>query len=222
MSTLDESMIPPLDEDLEIIHERSYLVRVYRRSDTEIVIRGAVCDVKPAGLYIPEDNEPFRLHHMVVDLTVERPSMQILDAKVHFKSYVHETCPAIVTNYEKLIGLNMGRGFTAKVRELFGGPRGCAHTTALLQAMAPTSVQAAGSLRAVMGREVAAGIREREQSDAWAKTTSMNVNACHIWAEDGDTVAGMREGRRPSVPLSVRLRYKELNRDPNSWFNRMG
>jgi len=37
--------------------------------------------------------------------------------------------------------LSIARGFTHKVRGLFGGPRGCTHTTALSQAMAPEAIQ---------------------------------------------------------------------------------
>ena len=46
-----------------------------------------------------------------------------------------------------LVGLSIARGFTHRVRELFGGPRGCTHTTALLQAMAPIAMQCFWSMR---------------------------------------------------------------------------
>ncbi|MFM7095022.1 MAG: hypothetical protein ACKOYL_10785, partial [Actinomycetota bacterium] len=57
---------PPLDTDLEEIHDRTYVVKSYRKDDRTIVLRGAVRDEKPAGLYIPDDPEPLPLHHMIV------------------------------------------------------------------------------------------------------------------------------------------------------------
>ena len=58
-------------------------------------------------------------------------------ADVVFEAHPHTTCPAIIEHYQGLVGLSIARGFTHQVRELFGGPRGCTHTTALLLAMAP-------------------------------------------------------------------------------------
>lgn len=124
-------------------------MKAYRKDERTIVLRGAVRDEKPAGLYIPDDPEPLPLHRMIVALTVTMPEMIITDARVEFEVYPHGGCPAITTHYEKLVGLSIARGFTHKVRELFGGPRGCTHTTALLQAMAPVAIQSVWSMRAM-------------------------------------------------------------------------
>src|SRR4051812_49539139 len=87
------------------------------------------------------------MHHMQVDLEVAFPSMEIVASTVVFESHPHVLCPSITPHYEKLVGLSIARGFTHKVRELFGGPRGGTHTTALLQAMAPVAIQATWSMR---------------------------------------------------------------------------
>jgi hypothetical protein len=82
-------------------------------------------------------------------------------------------------------GLPIGRGFTHRIRELFGGPRGCTHTTALLQAMAPAVVQATWSMRSTRGAEVTdpeereAAIRQRQEA-----RVRHNVDSCHVWAAD--------------------------------------
>ena len=157
---------PPADTDLEEIHDRSYVVKSYRKDDRTIVLRGAVRDEKPAGLYIPDDPEPLPLHHMIVALTVTMPEMIITDARVEFEVYPHGGCPAITSHYEKLIGLSIARGFTHKVRELFGGPRGCTHTTALLQAMGPVAVErqpACGVARARAAMATVASGRRRKR-----------------------------------------------------------
>ena len=66
-----------------------------------------------------------------------------------FETHPHTECVSIVDAYRGLVGLSITRGFTHKVRELFGGPRGCTHTTALLMAMAPVAVQCIWSMNVV-------------------------------------------------------------------------
>ena len=85
---------------------------------------------------------------MQIDLEVGFPSLEIVKASVRFETHPHGGCPAIIDHYGGLVGLSIARGFTHKVRELFGGPRGCTHTTALLQAMAPVAVQCFWSMDA--------------------------------------------------------------------------
>ena len=139
------------DDDLELIHTRGYDVRGYWRSDGTLVIRGAVRDELPTRFYDIDDEEPLVMHHMAVELIVELPDLVISDARVEFLAHPHHACPNVIDHYHHLVGLSIARGFTHKVRELFGGPRGCTHTTALLQAMAPVAMQCKLASR-MMGR----------------------------------------------------------------------
>ena len=50
------SLLPP-DDDLDIIHTRQYETRVYRVNETEMLVRGAISDMKPPGLYVLDDPE---------------------------------------------------------------------------------------------------------------------------------------------------------------------
>ncbi len=131
----------------ELVHERAYVVRAYVKDDRTLALRGAVRDQKPPGLYVPADPEPMTIHHMIVDLEIEVPSLVITKATAVLNVHPHLTCKNIEPHYGNLVGLSIARGFTHKVRELFGGPRGCTHTTALLQAMAPVAVQSMWSFR---------------------------------------------------------------------------
>ena len=127
----------------------------------------------------------------------------------------------ITTHYEKLVGLSIARGFTHKVRELFGGPRGCTHTTALLQAMAPVAVQCFWSMTASESRRNEANVdfvrtpMSREQRDGQWKT---NLNTCHIWAEDGEMVRSIREGATEMAPPKfARQRLEDLGLTEEDW-----
>src|SRR3954447_21969739 len=147
-------------EDLagaRLLHDRPYRVRAYYEDEGHMRIRGMVRDRKPAGLYITGDDRPLLIHHMVVDLTVAYPTLAIDAARVVIETHPHDTCPRTEDHYANLVGLSIARGFTHKVRELFGGPRGCTHTTALLQAIAPVAVQSVWSMRAVGDAGTAVG-----------------------------------------------------------------
>jgi hypothetical protein len=214
---------PPSDSSFEEIHERDYVVKAYRKDENTIVLRGAVRDEKPAGLYIPDDPEPLPLHHMVVALTVTMPEMIITEAEIEFEVYPHGGCPAIATHYEKLIGLSITRGFTHKVRELFGGPRGCTHTTALLQAMAPVAIQSVWSMRAINVAEGSAEI-EPEPTTREERLARMrfNLNTCHIWDENGEQARVVADGGDIGLPIWITDRYAKLGRDPTEWRKGMG
>ena len=207
---------------LEVLHDREYRVRSYRVTDDVIVVRGAVRDQKPPGLYLSGDPEPLTVHHMQVDLEVRLPAMEIVDARVEFEMHPNATCPAIVEHYDRLIGLSIARGFTHRVRELFGGSRGCTHTTALLQAMAPVAVQTIWSLAAANANRAAepdsAGGQPTEESlERRQQMWKGNLNTCHVWAEDSETVARMVAGEEMEAPLFARERMVKLGIKPEDW-----
>ena len=130
----------------------------------------------------------------------------------------HAACPRIEDHYQKLVGLSIARGFTHKVRELFGGPRGCTHTTALLQAMAPGR----GAVAVVVPDVGAARTTARNGFDPQAQREAAmltNLNTCHIWAEDGEQVRAIRAGEPMEVPVWIEKRYAELGREPATWRN---
>ncbi len=224
-SLFDDSTIlrpDPVDaagDPLEVLHDREYRVRAYRKRDDLVLIRGAVRDQKPPGLYLDIDPDPLTVHHMQVDIEVEYPAMQIVAAGVAFESHPNEECPVIVTHYQHLVGLSIARGFTHRVRELFGGPRGCTHTTALLQAMAPVAIQCIWSMRASQARRriPAEPPSAAQQRAMW----EMNLNTCHVWAEDSDWVGRLEAGEAIPPPVFVRERMVQLGLKPEDWRARM-
>ena len=196
---------------------REYRVRAFRLASDSVLIRGAVRDQKPPGLYLPEDPEPLTIHHMLVDLEVSYPSMEIMAANVHMETHPNLECTRIEPHYGKLVGLSISRGFTHRVRELFGGPRACTHTTALLQAMAPVAIQCLWSMRASDARKPGgadSGV-PMERSDMW----QMNLNTCHVWAEDSDVVAKYAAGGTFDPPEFARERMVALGMSLNDESN---
>ena len=206
-----DSILPPApDGALPILHDREYRVRAYRLAGDRIVIQGAIRDQKPPGLYLQSDPEPITIHHMQLSIEITFPQLEIVAVDTHFESHPREECPSIIGHYDKLIGLSIARGFTHKARELFGGPRGCTHTTALLQAMAPIAMQCFWSMRAAQAK--IDGLpdpildRSRHGDDMWRKS----INTCHVWDEHGEAVARREAGVPEQAPVFLRGRLAEL------------
>jgi Protein of unknown function (DUF2889) len=199
-------LFPP-DPDLMALHQRDYQVRAWALDDSTVLIRGAVMDIRPPEVVTELVREfgvaagaqrPLPIHHMVVDLHVGFPDLVIQKADVVFEVHPQPACPSIAADYQRLVGLSISRGFTHKVRELFGGPRGCTHTTALLQAMAPVALQSVFSMRG-----------PRRRRDGPASASPFMRDTCHVWSAEGDLWQGVTVGRHPPVPLPTQARLRE-------------
>lgn len=201
---------PPSASD-ELLHTRTYDVQVYRRTPELLLVTGRVVDTKPPGLYVADDPDALILHDMTVLLEVATPAMVVTAADARFNSHPHLSCPSISAAYGQLVGVSVTRGFVSTVNERFGGPRGCAHITALLRAMGPPIIQAMWSVRVQSRDEPAVGAADPSQ------LFRASLNSCHVWADDGDHVASLRRGESAPIPLQVSRRLGQLGRDPQSW-----
>ena len=203
----------------ELIHRRAYDVQVFRESPDVMRLRGTLTDSKPPSTYFDGDDAPLTVHHMVVDVLVAFPAMEIVDAVVLLETHPHSGCRTIEDHYQHLVGMSVARGFSKKVREFFGGPRGCTHTTALLLAMGPAAIQASWSMRRVgaTAERVAPPLPKNPTPEQVRQHFAFNINTCHIWAEDGDNVQAIVAGEEMESPLWATKRLRELGRDPSEW-----
>ena len=208
----------PVDAKYPLIHTRQYQVQAFRMSDERFLLRGAIVDEKPAGLYIENDPDPIWMHHMIVELQIVYPTFLIEKASVEFKNHQHLSCTNITDHYKKLEGMSIARGFNAKVRELFGSSRGCTHIGALLAAMAPVAIQTGWSMR--VGTAMASDDSAQSAQDLQeqrVKQFASTINTCHIWDENGAMIAKVRAGEEIEMPLPVVRRLRDLGRDETDW-----
>ena len=77
-----DDILPAPPDGADVLHDREYRVRAYRKADDRILIRGAVRDQKPPGLYLADDPEPLTIHHMQLDMEIAFPTLEIVDAGV--------------------------------------------------------------------------------------------------------------------------------------------
>jgi len=177
---------------------RTYDCEAFAEDDGRMRVRGRLTDNKPQGLGLA-DGEPLTIHEMVVDLYVSMPDFIIQDVEASMEVRPYDLCTGILEDYQKLVGLSIARGYSRRVRELFGGPNGCSHIGALLQALGPVAVQASWSLITLhedLARRSSPMDGDPEERSRRAR---LNADTCHVWAEGGEhlTAVELGESRRP-------------------------
>jgi len=135
--------LPEAQRAREALHRRSIEIRGYKRDDGNYDVEGHLVDTKDndfklaAG--IRRAGEP--IHEMWLRITVDRNLVIVdADAATDGMPYAGE-CDSIVPHYRKLVGIAIRPGYTQKLKELFGGVRGCTHITELAGALATAAFQ---------------------------------------------------------------------------------
>ena len=127
----------------EPLHHRSIEITGYKRDDGLYEVEGRLLDTKTFDFKLASGvraaGEP--IHEMWLRITLDR-HLTIVDAEASTDAmpYVGD-CDRIVPAYRKLIGLAIVPGYHQKVKDLFGGVRGCTHITELAGSLATAAFQ---------------------------------------------------------------------------------
>ena len=160
------------------IHKRVITCEGFRREDGLWDIEARLVDTKSyafANTWRSEVLPGEPLHEMLIRLTLDEHYM-LVAIECASDHTPHAACPAILPNFQRLVGLKVGPGWTRKVRELVGGAEGCAHHVGLLGILATVAFQTMGPLLA----------RERGMEKSGADAGKFLINSCHIWREGGE------------------------------------
>jgi len=178
------------------IHVRAIRAEAWKVNETELDVTGRLVDERPHGSPVWFDDSPSTtIHDMALTLRVRYPDLVITQAAGHMAAHPYTICPDALPPLERLVGLSVAQGFTRAVNERLGRQAGCAHMTALIQALGPVVRQAAG-----------AAFRDERQppradEDAWW------VNSCQAWRADGPLHRRLLEGDLDGMrSLSARAR----------------
>ena len=105
----------PLSEPVarEVLHTRRIVLQGYHRADGLFDIEAQLTDTKTNGFSSEdrgfiEPGEP--LHGMSIRVTIDR-EMNIKGVVAVTDYSPYRMCSAITPNFQKIIGLNLGRGF---------------------------------------------------------------------------------------------------------------
>ena len=125
------------------LHRREIDIRGYKREDGLFDIEAHLVDTKPYDFKLAAGIRPAGepIHSMWLRITVDR-ELRIVDAAAAMDAMPYvEHCDAIVPAYRKLVGLAIRPGYHGKLKELFGGVRGCTHITELAGVLATATFQ---------------------------------------------------------------------------------
>lgn len=190
-SAIDEGWLLPEPAERLPVHTRSIVCRSFRRSDGLIDLDGRFIDTRP----FTYDND-FRgtcqagsaLHNMQLRMTIDA-TRHIVAVVSAMPSTPYATCTGVNPNFQRLVGLSVGRGFRKAVRERLGGVEGCTHVLALLDAMAAASMQAQASSRYAPRLPGEAPAPRVWQIDAL-------VDTCWSYKADGEVISQLRQLQR--------------------------
>ncbi|MBV1904496.1 MAG: DUF2889 domain-containing protein [Pseudomonadales bacterium] len=125
------------------LHNRSIHCEGYLRDDGMWDIEARIIDTKTfvvnnrwrGALKIGEP-----IHNMAMRLTVDN-KFTVRAIAVTMDDQPHEICSHILENFQRLVGVRIGPGWTKKVKQLLGGIEGCTHLVDLLGPIATVAFQ---------------------------------------------------------------------------------
>jgi hypothetical protein len=166
----------------EKLHSRNIEVTTYDYDEQRMIVEGSLKDdrFQESHAITGEKFPSGVIHHMAIRLLVNCSTLLIEDIDVDLISIPREACRETIGCLAPIKGLTITKGFTAKVKKLAGGKRGCTHLVELILAMAPAAIQGYATYQS---RKQAVFDPDRAKM-----ILQFLVNTCHAWREDGPFV----------------------------------
>jgi hypothetical protein len=190
------------------IHQRSYETEAFDEGDATMRIVGRLIDTKPHGLGLA-DGEPLVIHDMVIKMIVAAETFEITDIDLTMNVHPYDECTSVLSTYRQLVGVSIARGYSRKVKDLFGGPMGCSHIGALLIAMGPVAIQASWGMARLHDDPAEWSQLDVDPADA-ERRLRLNTNTCHVWTADGDQIQRLNRGEEAERPKWETVRLTKL------------
>ena len=169
---------PASNERRQLIQKRAIQAEVYKREDGLWDIEAELVDTKGIDFHLKtgtvKKGEP--IHRMRLIVTINQ-QMDILGAQAKSLDVPYPgACEAIAPDYQKLVGLNLMRGFRGEVKQRLSGISGCTHLTELCNILPTAAIQAfAGEIFDVTNDDVQGPM-------------PFQLNNCHALRTDGPAV----------------------------------
>lgn len=171
------------------VHTRRIECQGFHRNDGLWDIEASLTDTRNQAMQTfgrgrIEPGEP--LHEMWIRLTVDAElTVTAIEAKTVHAPY--PACPHFPDRFGKLIGERIQPGWTAKVRLLLGGKRGCTHLVELLGPAATTAVQTVYAWQSMNANDQTPNQPPLELADTCHALVRDGQAAQILWAEQDDT-----------------------------------
>lgn len=165
--------------NLEKIHNRNLDISSYLFDDEHILISGELKEKNLITIYerSGEPIEPNVFHHMQIQFLIKNAELKIVDIHVKIPGAPHDhICREMENSLDKIKGLIIAPGFTAKVKQIAGGIKGCAHLTTLLLSMAPAALQ---------GYWIFESRGKQKNEESTFEIEKYLIDTCWAWRKDG-------------------------------------
>ncbi|MEI2417524.1 DUF2889 domain-containing protein [Orrella sp. JC864] len=154
------------------LHTRSIRIQSYGRADGLWDMEAELIDTKAYDFEtrgrLHRAGAP--VHHMHLRVTFDAEYTIVAAEAAYDAAPYGQACSCIEPDYERLVGLNLLRGFRQRVRERFGRVQGCTHMTELSFVLPTAAVQTMAN-------------RRREQADTGQRP--FQLDGCHALRVDG-------------------------------------
>lgn len=141
--------LPEPQQPRRRVHTRSIQIEGFLRDDGLYDIEASMSDVKdhdfPISSGLRRAGDP--IHLMRVRLTLDAEFNIVAAAACSDGVPYPGHCDTIGPAYERLVGLNLVRGFRRTVGEMFADVRGCTHLSELLLSLPTAAIQTFVSFR---------------------------------------------------------------------------
>jgi hypothetical protein len=163
-------------------HTRNIQVTTYEHDGKRIIVEGVLKDERfqESHVITGETFPSGVVHHMTIRLLVDCSTLLIEEVDVDLIAVPREACRETIDCLAHIKGLTVTRGFTAKVKKMAGGVRGCTHLVELILAMAPAVIQGFGAHQSLKPQHLDSGHAKL--------MVQFLVNTCRVWREDGPLV----------------------------------
>jgi len=161
-----------------LLHRRAIDVQVYGRDDGLYEVEAALTDTKTRDIPLADGvrraGEP--VHDMLLNLVVDAQlNVHAASSATRWMPYPG-ACDQHGKAYERLVGLNLLKGFRLGVKDRLAGVKGCTHLTELCQVLPTAVIQAFAGI-----------VIDTREGDASGKPP-FQIDKCHALRSDGAVV----------------------------------
>jgi len=175
--TTGAAHVLPLADDSG--YDRTIKISSIRIDPDHIQVRGELIDTRQD---FENPLETILVHNIVARISFRLSDNIITAAEFGLPKMAFEgMCEKLPTSADELIGRNIFKGLSFKIRALYSGPRSCFHLSSLLQAMLPSFSQARcwNNDFKEMDEKLPANLVPKAM-DTMHKSVK---NSCHAWQE---------------------------------------
>jgi len=139
----------PAPHPREILHSRAIQMFGYLRADGLVDIDVHMIDRKPDAMIFADGKclaAGAPLHDMAIRLVVDQ-NLCVVDALACIDASPYRVCAEATEAVRAVIGVTIGRGWSAMLKERFQGRKGCTHLTELMRPVATVAIQSLWRMR---------------------------------------------------------------------------